>query len=76
MPKANLIIDDLKKRGLSKEDIIAIDHHQNTPAILNYYTDLSFIYFAPETLKKLEERGNLQEVLKKFGVTYLIRNEK
>ena len=76
MPKANLIIDNLKKRGLSKEDVIAVDHNQNATAILNYYTDLSFVYFSHETLEKLEEKGNLQDVLKKFGVTYLIRDEK
>lgn len=68
-PEVFGIIEDINSRNISDSDIIAIGIHQLVPYILNYYTDKSFIYFAPETIEKLKKENRLEEVFKKFGVT-------
>ena len=62
------IVDEQK--DLNKEkDIIAIGIDDQTPRILNWYTDLSYIYFNPETIEKLLKENKLQWAFDQFGVT-------
>ena len=68
-PKAVDVAEQVKKLGVSDSDIIAVDYNQNAPLMLNYLTNKSFIYFSPETLKKLEKEAKLKEVFKTMGVT-------
>jgi hypothetical protein len=71
MEKRIVLVNAIKERGiLNKEkDIIAVGIDDNTPAILNWYTDLSYIYFSPETVGKLLKENKLQWAFDQFGVT-------
>lgn len=68
-PKAIIVADKIKEIKANDDDIIAVDHNQNAPFMLNYLTDKSFLYFSPETIDKLEKENKLKEVFKTMGVT-------
>ena len=52
-----------------KTDIIAVGVTGRAPQILNWYTDYSFVYFAPDTVGKLLNENKLQWAFNQFGVT-------
>ncbi len=74
LPEAVIISEEINKSDVSDDEIIAVSFNQNAPLILNYYTNKNFVYFAPETIEKLEQENKLEEVFKEFGVTrYLVK---
>jgi len=52
-----------------KQDIIAVGLYNQAPMLLNWYTDYSFVYFDPNTVKKLLEENKLKWAFEQFGVT-------
>lgn len=54
------------------EAVIAIGSHPGTVYNLSYLTDMNFIYFAPDTIIRLFEEGDLDSALEKMGITYFI----
>lgn len=55
-----------------KNDVMAVDTHPALIGALNYYTNKNYIYFAPETVKKLITEKKLKEAFAYYGVTYAI----
>lgn len=68
------ISEEINKSDLDNKEIIAVSHNQNASLILNYYTNKSFIYFSPETIKKLKTEEKLEEIFEYFGVTRYIED--
>ena len=66
------MIEGARQAGLTENDIVAVGFHQAVPEILNYYTDKSYIYFAPETVEKLLKENKLKKAFEYFGVTRFI----
>ncbi|MFH1456762.1 MAG: hypothetical protein ABIF17_01455 [Patescibacteria group bacterium] len=62
----------IKKQNLTNQDVIALDYHPGVAFALNYYTNKNFVYFHPETIKKLLAENKLQFAFEKFGVTHII----
>ena len=59
----------VNQRSLDKEnEIVAVDGHPTVQS-LNYYTDVSIVYFDSETIKKLLNQGKLSWAFEQFGVT-------
>ncbi len=65
--KVNLV-ESIKKSNIDVgvNDIIATS---KDPLFLNYYTDYNYIYFNPETIKKLLRENKLKWAFDQFGVT-------
>ena len=59
-----------------KTDIIAVGVTGRAPQILNWYTDYSFVYFAPDTVGKLLNENKLQWAFNQFGVTKIVGYDK
>jgi len=55
-----------------KTDIIAVGLENPASSVLNWYTDYSFVYFAPDTVKKLLKENKLQWAFEQFNVTKII----
>ncbi|MFH1610427.1 MAG: glycosyltransferase family 39 protein [Patescibacteria group bacterium] len=62
----------VEKESLSNKDIIAVGWEKGMPFALNYLTNKNFVYFHPETVKKLLAENSLQSAFDKFGVTHII----
>lgn len=56
----------------NKDTIIAVGTHPGTVYDLNYTTDKNYVYFASDTIVRLFNEGNLDEAVKKMGITYFI----
>ena len=54
---------------IEKNDVIAVGIDQQAPLLLNYYTDKNYIYFDPQTVKKLLFQNKLVWAFEQFGVT-------
>jgi len=54
--------------NIGAKDVIATPQN---PEFLNYYTDHNYIYFNPETIKKLLKENKLQWAFEQFGVTHV-----
>jgi len=65
-------VDIIEKEDLNNKNIIATDYHPSVPLALNYYTNKNFIYFHPETIKRLLAENSLQSVFDKFRVSHII----
>ena len=65
-------VDIIEKEDLNDKNIIATGYHPSVPLALNYYTNKNFIYFHPETIKKLLAEKSLQSAFDKFGVSHII----
>ena len=62
----------INQNHLDKQnDVVAIDVHPTFQG-LNYYTDISLIYFNPATIRKLLDQNNLSWAFEQFGVTKII----
>ena len=73
--RAETILDlakEINKANVGANEVIAVDFDAGAPATFNFYTDKSFIHFAPETIKKLLNENKLQWAFDKFGVTRII----
>ncbi len=68
--KALVQTELVKKAMVSESSIIAVSGE--TMEVLNYYTDRTFIKFAPETIEKLIRENKLKDGLQKFNVTYAL----
>jgi 4-amino-4-deoxy-L-arabinose transferase-like glycosyltransferase len=67
------VIEGQKDEIDKKNDVIAVGSpNSNAPAIINWYTDFSCVYFDPETVKKLLEKSKLQWAFEQFGITKII----
>jgi hypothetical protein len=62
----------IDKEEIGDKDVVVTSHHPGTPLVLNYYTNKNFIYFHPETIKKLLAEESLQSAFQKFGVTHIV----
>jgi len=72
MDKILAIASDLKNADINKQtDVIAVGvaNANNAPLIINYYTDLSSVYFDAQTVKNLLKENRLKEAFDEFGVT-------
>jgi len=52
---------DFSKKGVTAVGL--------SPDILSYYFDRSFVYFVPETIKKLADKKELNQVFQKYNIT-------
>lgn len=69
-------IEDAKNTINKKTDVIAVGLENPASSVLNWYTDYSFVYFAPDTVKKLLKENKLQWAFDKFKVTRVIGYDK
>ena len=69
-------IEDAKDGINKKTDIIAVGLSNSAVNTLNWYTDFSCVYFAPDTVKKLLKESKLQWAFDQFGVTKIIGYDK
>lgn len=53
----------------SKKGVIAVGLFQRAPDILNYYFDRSFVYFAPETIKMIANKKELESVFRQYNIS-------
>ncbi len=66
------IAEVINRNQLDKQkDVIAIDIHPTFLA-LNYYTDISLIYFDQATIRKLLDQNKLTWAFEQFGVTRIV----
>ena len=62
----------INQNNLDKQkDVIAIDVHPSFQG-LNYYTDISLIYFDQATVRKLLDQNRLSWAFEQFGVTQIV----
>ncbi|MFH2013874.1 MAG: hypothetical protein ABIJ17_02795 [Patescibacteria group bacterium] len=68
------MVSIIKESDLNKKiDIVAVGgENGQTAMIINYYTDISTIYFHPQTIEKLLKENKLQWAFDEFGVTKII----
>ncbi|MBU4332066.1 glycosyltransferase family 39 protein [Patescibacteria group bacterium] len=68
------VIDILKEHRdeMSDSDVVAVSFSEVAPIIFNYYTNKSFVYFAPETIQELIKQNKLQDGFDYFGVTKIV----
>ena len=78
MEQRMVLVDVINEQEtLNKEkDIIAVGIDDITPTILNWYTDLNYIYFNSETIGKLLKENKLQWAFDQFGVTKVVGYDK
>ena len=71
------IIESQKDKINKADDIIAVGSpNSQAPAILNWYTDFSYVYFDPATVEKLLKENKLQWAFDQFGVTKILGYDK
>jgi len=69
-------VGELDKKLDKKEDIIAVGSYVHGPAIINYCTDFSCVYFNVNTIKKLLKEERLQWAFDQFEVTKAVGFDK
>ena len=69
-------IEDAKNSINKKTDVIAVGLENPASSVLSWYTDYSFVYFAPDTVGKLLKENKLQWAFDQFGVTKIIGYDK
>jgi len=63
----------INQKQLNKQnDVIAVSIHASIPQALNYYTDLSIIYFDLNTVENLLNQDKFSWAFEQFGVTKII----
>lgn len=62
----------VRKSQVSHQEVMAAGLHPNMPFSLNYWTDLNFVYFAPETIERLLREKQLKKAFDYFEVTKII----
>lgn len=55
-----------------KTDTIAVGAQNPSTSIINYYTDLNTIYFAPTTVQRLLQENKLEWAFEQFGITKIV----
>ncbi len=58
----------INSKQIEEGDIIAVGYSNGSALILNYYTDKNFVYFNPETVKRLIKEQKLEWAFDQFGV--------
>jgi hypothetical protein len=67
------VVEEQKNEIDKKNDVIAVGSpNSQAPAILNWYTDFSSVYFNSVTVKRLLQENKLQWAFDQFGVTRII----
>jgi len=72
------MVEIVKENNLDKtKDIIAAGgENSQVSMLINYYTDISSVYFHPETIKKLLKEEKLQWAFDQFEVTKVVGFDK
>lgn len=66
------MVESVNKSDIKIEPSDVIAAGGSSAFILNYYTDFSYIYFSPDTIKKLLKENKLQWAFDQFGVTRVV----
>jgi len=67
------LVDSIEEEEMDKRtDVIAVGLKNPASSVLNWYTDYSFVYFAPDTVEKLLKEEKLQWAFDQVGVTKII----
>lgn len=62
---------NISSKTINDNDVIAVSERGMHPS-LNYLTNKSVVFFQPNTIYKLIEKGELQKAFDTFGVKYII----
>lgn len=65
-----------KAQDFPDSGTIAVGYFPKAPVLLNYYFDKNFIYFNPDTIKKIILQNKLDSVFKEYGVVGYVGYEK
>ncbi len=65
----NFVKTERGKLQFNNNEVTAVGWTQTAPDLLSYYFNGNFIYFAPETIKKLADKKELNKVFKKYNIT-------
>jgi hypothetical protein len=69
-------IQEGKQEIDKKTDVIAVGTYVQAESIINYYTDISCVYFDRNTIKKLLDENKLQWAFDQFNVNKVIGYDK
>jgi len=70
--KISAYSEEIKKKGIFDQDVIAVNLNSGSALNLNYLTNKSIVVFVPASIKKLLEKNELSSVFDKFGVKYVL----
>jgi len=60
------------KYQFDEKGVTAVGWFQEAPTLLNYYFNRNFVYFAPQTIKKLADKDELSSVFQNYNITGFI----
>src|SRR3989344_1298597 len=69
---ASVYAREVNKLEINDKEVIAVNVPGTEWAELNYLTNKSMVFFAPETIEKLIKKGELSIAFDKFRVSYIL----